>query len=146
MGLSQGYKGKFTLGANTVAQVTSVEYNGITNDLTEYRLLADEFKKFEYGQGDGGKITINCLLDTTDANGQTALRTAAVNKTKLTAALNNDPRIYVDATNYFKLSTLPVAEALIESSHQIGPVDPATNLVATQFVLQISNGYMMLHS
>jgi hypothetical protein len=69
-----------------------------------------------------------------------------VNKTKLTAALSNDPRIYVDATNYFELSSSPLAEALIESSHQIGAVDPETNLVATQFVLQISNGYLKLHS
>jgi hypothetical protein len=146
MSVSQGYKGKFMVGANTVAQVTSVEYGGITHDLSEYQLLADEFKKFEHGQSDGGKITLNVLLDCADTNGQTVLRTASVNKTKLSVANSNAPKIYVDATNYFELSTSPVAEALIENSHSIGAVDPKTNLVASQFIMQVSNGYLMLHA
>ena len=146
MGVNPGHKGKFTLGTNPVANVTSVEWDGITHRLDNATTLLAEFEKMEYGVANGGKITVNGWFDITDTNGQNALTAASVGKTKLAVATSNDPRIYINATSYLKLSTNPVGEALIESGPKIGPVDTKSGLVPFSFVLQISNGYLTLNA
>jgi len=142
MPVLQGYLGKLALGSNTVANINKWSVGGMTNDLISAEVFADTFKKFVYGQGNGGKVTFSGYFDATDTNGQTALQTAWKNKAVLSTGNTNDPRLYYSATGYLELST--GAEALVEEIN-FGEAD-LTGLVAFSVTLQVSGGYFQIHS
>jgi len=116
--------------------------NALTNKLINSEVFADEFEKFEYGQGNGGKVSISGFYDATDTTGQAVLMAACSGKTKLNTTLTNDPRLYYSATGYFELST--GAGCLVESV-EIGEAD-LSNLVPITFTLQVSGGYFQKHA
>ncbi len=142
MTVSPAYKGKLALGSNTVAALTKWGINGMANKVIDSTVFQDEFETYEYGQGNGGKVTFSGYLDNTDTNGQLALQTVWINKTTLATGTSNDPRIYYDATNYFELSS--GAECLVESI-DIGEAD-LSGLVPITFTLQVSGGYFKKHA
>lgn len=142
MAVNQAYKGKITLGANTVANANKWGINGMTNKLIESSAFADEFEKFVYGMGNGGKLSFSGYYDATDTNGQNALMTAYINKTTLATGTTNDPRVYYSATGYFELSS--GAECLVETI-DIGEAD-LSGLVPISFTLQVSGGYFQKHA
>ncbi len=142
MAVLQGYLCKLALGSNTVANINKWALGGMTNDLISAEVFADTFKKFVYGQGNGGKVTFSGYFDATDTNGQTALQTVWKNKTTLATGTTNDPRLYYSATGYLKLSTS--AEALIEEIN-FGEAD-LTGLVAFAVTLQVSGGYFEINA
>ncbi len=137
MGVNPAYKGCLKLGSNTVASLTKWGVNGMANKLIDSTVFADEFEKYSYGPGNGGKLTFSGYFDTTDTNGQLALMTVWINKTTLATGTTNDPRLYYSATGYFDLSS--GAECLIESI-DIGEAD-ITGLVPVSFTCQVSGGY-----
>ncbi len=142
MAVLQGYLGKLALGANTVGSITKWAIGGMVNDLISAEVFADTFKKFVYGQGNGGKVTFSGYFDATDTNGQTALQTAWKNKTTLATGTTNDPRLYYSAAGYLELST--GAECLVEDI-QIGAED-LSGLVSFSCTLQVSGGYFQIHA
>jgi hypothetical protein len=137
MAVGQAYLGNFSLGTNKVGSITKWGIAGMANKLIDATVFEDQFEKFMYGQGNGGKVTFSGYFDPADTTGQIALHTAWKNKTTLATGTTNDPRIYYSAAGYFKLST--GAECLIESL-DFGEAD-MSGLVPFSVTLQVSGGY-----
>jgi hypothetical protein len=141
MAVGSGHKCKFALGSNVIGSITKWGLNGVANKMVDASVFLDEWDKFVYGRGNGGKVSISGYLDMADTNGQVALMTAWKNKTTLSTTTTNDPRLFYDATHYFKLATMsPVAECLVEEL-TFGESDANTGLVAFAATFQVSGGY-----
>jgi hypothetical protein len=140
--VNPAYKGKVTLGTTTVGAMKTWGISGMANKLINAEVFEDEFEKFQYGQGNGGKVSFSGFYDATDTGGQTALLAKWIAKTTLSTVTTDDPRVYYSATGYFELSTGAVC--LVESV-EIGEAD-LSNLVPIKFTLQVSGGYFQKHA
>lgn len=82
-----GYKGKVTIGADTVNEIADWSISGMTNELIEDTELTDTFKSFVHGEGQGGTVSINGFYDDDDAAGQDIIKAAFIAKTSIDEVL-----------------------------------------------------------
>ena len=97
MSIRVGKKCKVTLGANTVMQMGSWSYNGITSDQFDASVFGDNWKKYKFGMKDGGNIVVGGFYDPDDTTGQEELQQANIENTDITTV-----RLYVDNTSYLE--------------------------------------------
>lgn len=117
-----GKGGKVTVGANTVAKVTSWSLD-ISADTLETTALGDTFKGVIVGLLDASG-SLDCTYEVnTDTNGQTSLQTSFLAGTSIT------PKLYVNATNYY------TGTAFITGMNVETPVD---DKVSVSFDIQFS--------
>lgn len=96
MAKKRGIKGKFALGTDKVALISSWSWSGVENETLAWQEFEIEYEQYEYGMQKGGQITVNGLYDPDDAAGQALVETAAMDKTQIT-----DARFYIDEINYW---------------------------------------------
>lgn len=135
MSVYPGHRGKVTIGAVTVGSMNSWNLPGIENEMLEKPLFGEEWKQFEYGQGDGGEIQFSGFYDADDAAGQTILNGYAESKANC-----SNLRLYYGKLSSEFYRAIPGAVCLVKNVKK-GAVDTKTGLVPIQFTFQISNGY-----
>lgn len=117
-----GKGGSAKIGANTIAEVTSWTMD-IAIDMLDSTSLGDSWREFIAGLAGGtGSVEVKWDIPN-DANGQTALQTAALAGTTVTLNL------YVNATNYYSGS------AYVSNVNVSDPVD---DLVTATFDMQFT--------
>lgn len=122
MAAIDGKGGSAKIGANTIAEVTSWTMD-IAIDMLDSTSLGDSWREFIAGlAGATGSVEVKWDIPN-DANGQTALQTAALAGTTVTLNL------YVNATNYYSGS------AYVSN---LNVSDPVENLVTATFDMQFT--------
>lgn len=117
-----GKGGSAKIGANTIAEVTSWTMD-IAIDMLDSTSLGDSWREFIAGlAGATGSVEVKWDIPN-DANGQTALQTAALAGTTVTLNL------YVNATNYYSGS------AYVSN---LNVSDPVEDLVTATFDMQFT--------
>ena len=140
MTAERGYKGKVTLGADTVAEMGRWEWTGINNALLDSSQLGDEFDSFEYGRGNGGVVTFSGWYDP-DCTHQGTLFTAAKDKTDVSTI-----RLYFGsgASDYFEPDTSVVCK--ITQCSAVSVDKDATGLAPISFTMTVSGGVLVKHT
>lgn len=91
-----GYKGKVTLGSNTVLGMGVWSYSGFTAELLDDTEFADDYDDFVYGLIHCGKVTFNGKYKADDTQGQALLKSAMLNKSNIA-----DIRYYINTVSYY---------------------------------------------
>ena len=131
-----GYKGKVTIGADTVNEIADWAISGMTNDFIEDTELTDTFKSFVHGEGQGGTVSIKGFYDDDDAAGQDIIIAAFIAKTSIDEVL-----LYFGSgdADFWMLN-------LGATCHVEGlEIGAAVNgIVPVSYVLKVSGGYFDL--
>jgi len=90
------YKGKVTLGANTVLGMGKWQHSGLSREVLDDTEFGDEVSRYLHGNLEGGTVTFAGMYKKDDTTGQDTLRSALMNS----SAIGN-LRLYVDATSYY---------------------------------------------
>ena len=142
-----GYKGKVTIGANTVLGMGTWSHSGFNIDLLDNSEFGTDYDDFEYGMTHCGKVSFNGNYKKDDTQGQDILRSYMLNKVEMT-----DIRFYVDSVSYYTpnsttaaggglLAGTPVGNAIIES---VETSFDKGDLGKISFSVQIANGPLRL--
>lgn len=92
-----GYKGKVTVGSNSVvAGIGTWSINGVKSDQIDISSFGDEWKQYAFGMKDGGEISFDGFFDPEDAAGQEILRQANLYNSALTTL-----KLWIDNKSYF---------------------------------------------
>lgn len=113
----QVYKGKVTLGANTVLGMGTWSHSGLAREMLDDTEFADDVKSYMPGILDGGTVSFSGKYKADDTQGQDVLRSALMNGTPVT-----DIRFYVDASSYFMPNDTDAAGGGVPASFPISRV------------------------
>ena len=112
-----GFKGKVTLGANTVLGMGTWSWSGLNRDLLEDTEFSDEADDYIYSLLRCGTISFSGNYKKDDTTGQDVLRAALLNQTEIT-----DIRFYVDSVSYFTPNNTTGAGGGIPAEFPVGHV------------------------
>jgi len=96
------------VGTYSVSEMGTITMGGLTNDVIEHTSFGDTFKLYEFGMGDYGTLSFSGWYDPSDSTGQSILRSAAVNVSKLTNLY-----LYIDNTSFWAAKTSSVTGAIL---------------------------------
>ncbi len=129
------YKGRIAeikLGTYTVSEIGTITMGGLTNDVIEHTAFGDSFKFYEFGMGDYGTLSFSGWYDPSDSTGQSILRSAAVNKSKITNLY-----LYIDDTSFWASKTSSITGAILMTKVDAWTTDK-DGLARIDFEAQVS--------
>ena len=100
MAVKPGRIAKVCCGTYTVAEMGTWSMGGLTNETLDSSGFGTALRTFEFGLGDSGAITFSGFYDPTDTTGQSLIKSAALNKSKMQTI-----SFFIDSTSYWTLKT-----------------------------------------
>jgi hypothetical protein len=132
---------KVTLGATSkVLGAGTWEISGGTRRTLDASEFGDDVDQFEFGNADGGTITISGVnYDPTDPE-QITLRTCKETKVKLINSTTSGPRFWINSTSYYTIGT---SGAILITGAASLKAD-RNGITKTDFSGQVSGAFMYL--